>query len=80
MVAGHRTARRDGEEKLEEFYLFIYLSVYLSRFLFRAAPVTNGGSQARGPVGAVAAGLHPSHTGSELNLPPTPRLMATPAP
>ena len=60
--------------------LFIYLFVCLSRFLFRAAPVTYGGSQARGPVGAVAAGLHPSHTGSELNLPPTPRLMATPDP
>ena len=39
-----------------------------------------GSSQARGPIGAVAAGLHHSHSnsGSELRLQPTPQLTATP--
>ena len=38
-----------------------------------------GGSQARGPIGAVAAGLHHRHSnvGSELHLRPTPQLMIT---
>ena len=38
--------------------------------LFRAAPAAYGGSQARGRVGAIAAGLHHSHSnaGSELHL------------
>ena len=38
--------------------------------LFRATPVAYGSSQARGPTGAAAAGLHHSHSnmGSELLL------------
>ena len=38
-----------------------------------------GGSQARGPIGAVAAGLHHNHgnIGSKLPLRPTPQLTAT---
>ena len=38
-----------------------------------------GGSQARGLIGAVAAGLNHSHSnaGFELRLPPTPQLTAT---
>ena len=41
-----------------------------------------GGSQARGLIRAVAAGLHHSHSnsGSELRLRPTPQLTATPVP
>ena len=41
-------------------------------FLFRAAPAAYGGSQARGRIRAVVAGLHHSHsnTGSEPHLPP----------
>ena len=44
--------------------------------------MAHGRSQARGPVGAVAAGLHHSHSTaqSELCLQPTPQLMATPDP
>ena len=44
-----------------------------------AAPAANGGSQARGRIGAVVTGLCQSHsnTGSELHLQPTPQLMAT---
>ena len=44
-----------------------------------AAPAAYGSSQARGPIGAVAAGLHQSHSnvGSEPSLQPTPQLTAT---
>ena len=46
------------------FYLFYFCPS------FRAAPVAYGGSQARGPIGAIAAGLHHRHSnvGSELCL------------
>ena len=48
-------------------------------FLFRAAPVVYGGSQASGQIGATAAGLHHSHSNSRSKplLQPTPQLMAT---
>ena len=48
----------------------------------RVAPEAYGGSQARGLTGAVAAGLHQSHSnmGSELHLQPTPQLTAAPDP
>ena len=36
--------------------------------LFRAAPATHGGSQARGQIGAAAAGLHHSHSNVESKL------------
>ena len=41
-----------------------------------------GGSQARGLIGAVAAGLRQRHSnaGSEPHLQPTPQLMARPDP
>ena len=41
-----------------------------------------GSAQARGQIGAVAVGLHHSHSnsGSEPHLQPTPQLMATPDP
>ena len=47
--------------------------------LFRAVPSACGGSQARGRVRAVAAGLRHSHSNarSEPRLRPTPYLMAT---
>ena len=47
--------------------------------LFMAAPKAYGGSQARGLIGAIAAGLHHSHSnsGSEPSLGPTPQLVAT---
>ena len=42
--------------------------------LFRAALEAYGGSQGRGLIGAVAAGLHQSHSnvGSKPGLQPTP--------
>ena len=47
-------------------YLFIYF------FLFRVVLVAYGNSQARGHIGAAAAGLHHSHSngGSEPHLQP----------
>ena len=47
--------------------------------LFTAAPAAYGSSQARGQIGAAAAGLRHSHsnTRSELHLQRTPQLMAT---
>ena len=44
--------------------------------------MASGGSQTRGPIGAVAAGLHHSHsnTGSKPCLQPIPQLTAMPDP
>ena len=54
--------------------LFFFFLVFLSFFL-RATPAAYGDSQARGPIGAVATGLHHSHsnTGPEPCLQPTPQ-------
>ena len=65
--------------------LIVCLFIYLFTFVFcpfRAAPAAHGGSQARGPIGAAASGLHHSHSnsGSEPCLRPTPQLTATPDP
>ena len=60
-----------------------WIILFLFNFLlFSAAPKACGGSQARGPIGAIAAGLHHSHsnTGSQPCLRPTPQLPATPGP
>ena len=48
-------------------------------FLFRAAPVAYGSSQARGQIRAAAAGLQYSHSngGSETSLQPTLQFTAT---
>ena len=48
-------------------------------FFFMATPAAYGRSQARGWIGAAAAGLHhsPSNVGSQPCLQPTPQLMAT---
>ena len=58
-------------------YIYIYFA-----FFFRSAPVAYGGSQASGPIRAVATGLHHSHsnTRSEPCLWPTSQQMATPDP
>ena len=55
---------------------------FLSFCPFRATPVAYGGSQARGLIRAIVAGLHHRHSNarSELRLQPTPHLMATPDP
>ena len=50
--------------------------------LFRALPAAHGGSQARGRIGAVADGLHHSHSNarSERHLRPTAQLTTMPNP
>ena len=60
-------------KRLREHNLFL---------VFWATPAASGRSQARGPIGAIAAALHHSHsnTGSEPHLQPTPQLRATPDP
>ena len=62
----------------EMHFLFVFGLFAISR----AASAAYGGSQARGLIGAVAAGLHQSHSnvGSELRLRPTPQVAATPDP
>ena len=45
-------------ECFQSFLLFFFFFFCL----FRATPVTYGGSQARGLIGAVAGGLHQSHS------------------
>ena len=54
-----------------DFFIFIFL-------LLRAASEAYGGSQAKGPIGAAAAGPGHNHAGSELCLQPTSWLTATP--
>ena len=51
-------------------------------FCFLGLVPADGGSQARGPIRAVTASLHHSHSnvGSEPHLGPTPQLMAMPDP
>jgi len=57
------------------FFFFVFFA------FSRAAPVAYRGSQATGLIGDVAAGLHHSHSnsnvGSEPHLRPTPQLTAT---
>jgi len=45
-------------------------TLYFHFLLFRTAPAANGSSQARSPIGAIATGLHHSHSnaGSEPHL------------
>ena len=59
-----------------------YFCCLFNYLFFRAPPVAYGGSQARGQIGATAAGLRHSHSNAEheLDLLPTPQLMATPDP
>ena len=60
--------------------MFMTQLIFFSFFYFKAAPAAHGGSQARGLIGVVAAGLHHSQSNarSEPHLQPTPQLMATP--
>jgi len=70
------------------FFLFVFVFFFCLLSLFVvvvvaiswAAPAAYGVSQARGPIGAIAAGLHQRHSnaGSEPRLQPTPQLTATP--
>ena len=60
------------QQRLYNFLFFFFLFFFV--FFFRAAPTAYGGSQARGLVLAIAAGLHHSHSNarSKPHLRPTP--------
>ena len=64
------------------FILFYFIFGGVAFCLFRATPIAYGGSQARGPVRAVAAILCQDHSnlGSKPCMQPTPQLMASPDP
>ena len=49
-------------------FISLFLFIYFLFLLFRAALTANGGSQARGLIGAVASGLHHSHSNSGSKL------------
>ena len=59
-------------------FLFLLMYLFIFCFFFRATPTAYGGSQARGPIGAVATNLRHSHSNArfEPHLRPTPQLMA----
>ena len=62
--------------------VLMFLLFFSFFFFFRAAPEAYGDSQARGRIGATAAGLHHSdgNARSKPRLRPIPQLMATPDP
>ena len=64
------------------YFLFLFIYFFCLFAISWAASVAYGGSQAKGPIGAVAAGLYQSHTnaGSEPRLQPIPQLTAMPDP
>ena len=47
-------------------FLFFFFCLFIFLSFFRAAPVAYGGSQARGPIGAVVASLHRSHSNTGI--------------
>ena len=51
-----------------KYFILIYVMLCYVIAISRAAPVAYGGSQARGRIGAVAAGLHQSHSNSGSGL------------
>ena len=66
-------------DNLENSFYFFLIIMFC---LLRVTPAAYGSSQARGPIGAVAASLCHSqgNLGSELSLRPTLQLMAVPDP
>ena len=63
--------------------VFLFVCLFVCLFAFsRATSAAHGGSQAKGLIGAIAAGLPHSHSnaGSEPRLRPTAQLTATPDP
>ena len=74
------TTEPQRELQLLFFFLSFVFCLVVVVAISWATPAAYGGSQARGPVGAVATGLRQSHSnvGSELCLRPTPQLTATP--
>ena len=66
--------------RLKDYFVNTVICAF---FFFRVTPVAYRSSQARGRIGAVAAGLHHSyskHGIREPRLQPTPQLVAMPDP
>jgi len=63
-----------------DFLVSFFLFFFVFLLCLWATPSAYGGSQASGRIGAVATGLHQSHSnvGSEPCLQPTPQVKATP--
>ena len=61
------------------FFVCLFFVSFFFFCFFWASPMAYGGSQARRRIGAVATGLHHSHSnvGSKPCLRPTPQLTAT---
>ena len=82
-MLGIYPARLLSSTSVSDFQILLIPEIFFpSVCLSWAAPVAHGCSQARGPIGVVAAGLHQSHSnaGSEPHLRPTLQLMAMPDP
>ena len=65
LVGGEKQLRSQIKSMASIFILFYFIFIYLFIYLFafsRATPTAYGGSQARGQIGAVAAGLRKSHS------------------
>ena len=65
------------------FHVTVLINFFFCLFAISwVAPAAYGGSQARGRIGVLAAGLHQSHSHatSQPHLRPTPQLTATPDP
>ena len=77
--AHHGCGQKKKKKKANRKFIIICIFIYLFACLFRAAPVAYGGSQARGPIGATAAGLCHSHSNTvfEPHLQSIPQLTAT---
>ena len=74
-LPGSAPLKYEGYTKERKHYNYGHFFFFFSFFgLFRAAPAAYGSSQARGGIGAVAAGLHQSHSNEDLSLilQPTP--------
>ena len=71
-----------NESTLDILLGFVCLFCFVFSLAFYGLTLGIWISQARGPIGAIAASLchRHSNTGSELRLQPTPQLMATPHP
>ena len=52
----------DGDARIGWGILFYFILLFLVFLSFKATPMAYGGSQARGPIRTVAAGLHRSHS------------------
>ena len=82
MIANKQLSKSSGYLLLVmlllRFLLLLLLLLLFCLFAFsRAAPAAYEGSQARGLIGAVGAGLPHSHSNAGSKLPPIPQLMAT---